>query len=596
MRKRVIFVDGSPSGLGIGHWVDFSQSSVNKFDRKGQPFPSDPVPLELFDVDPETKVRWRDQFIDWLGDLNGRNACVDWWAYTTTAKNVLTSQLGNQYFQTQGLLRSLTQGNYSTLYVNGATHAQIEVIRDWVGDRRDIGIEVVNSFRRRKFLRLQAISRLLVQAFKALVASISPDFGVALPKQVDVLLFTYVDAKLNDDTDRYFGSLPKLMDSKVPGTRAAYAAYISAPHREAMRQMATVRGPKYFPLFRELQFSDFVWALVKSLRAINISRFHLRTASDAQFVPLLRDALLSDLSFGGYFHNLLLYRAIPRLLAKTKPSTFVYPYENKSLEKLMLLAIRKHSPGTKIIGYQHTAITPRHTTLLFAPNEASHTPLPDRIVTVGEITRDYLAKSGNYPEGIFETGYAIRQTWREAVPRAELEGRPPRILLALSSSRQELVGAVAYFIVLRARGVRFELGIRPHINFPISILSDEYRQWIASNAHDFSNTALVDDINWCDLTAYVSSTVSLESLMVGKPIIYIASVGVLSPDPILGELAMCWRVLDVDGFIAALAEITALPENRYSQMALEALAYVRKYLAPPREQCVELFMGAKSYG
>ena len=139
--------------------------------------------------------------------------------------------------------------------------------------------------------------------------------------------------------------------------------------------------------------------------------------------------------------------------------------------------------------------------------------------------------------------------------------------------------------------MRFELGIRPHINFPLHLLPRNLRQWSAVHARDFSGTPLTDNIAWCDLTAYVSSTVALESLMAGKPAVNFRVADTLDPDPVLGDPALHWRADDVDGFAKALDSIRALTAHRQRELAADAAAYVRSYLTPPCDECIRLFMG-----
>ena len=75
--------------------------------------------------------------------------------------------------------------------------------------------------------------------------------------------------------------------------------------------------------------------------------------------PLLRAALRWDLGRGAYLHNVLVYRAARRLLARLRPRWLIYPFENKALEKALLLAAREQHPPCRIVGFQHTSITRR---------------------------------------------------------------------------------------------------------------------------------------------------------------------------------------------------------------------------------------------
>ena len=58
----------------------------------------------------------------------------------------------------------------------------------------------------------------------------------------------------------------------------------------------------------------------------------------------------------------------------------IYPFENKSLEKCLLLGL---NGSIETIGYQHSSITPRHFSFLMGKEEINVTPIPDKIITSG---------------------------------------------------------------------------------------------------------------------------------------------------------------------------------------------------------------------
>jgi len=233
-----------------------------------------------------------------------------------------------------------------------------------------------------------------------------------------------------------------------------------------------------------------------------------------------------------------------------------------------------------MVGYQHTSITPRHTTLLLAAGESSITPLPDYVVTVGDVTRRYLEEHGNYPPGLFLTGGALRQVWRDPVARLDPRNRPLRVLLALSSSRAELRDAVKLSKGLAEEGIEFELGVRPHPEFPVSTLPRDLQLWIQEYAQDLSGTPLHENIAWCDVTVYVSSTVALESLMLGKPAINLRLSDPIDPDPVLESDLVRLRASSPAELAAAFKSIVEMTDEEYARHRSYAIAYVRNYLRP----------------
>ncbi len=519
----------------------------------------------VFDVTIDVKGRgagWRDAFIDWLGGLNRANASLSWWAYTSTAKNLLSSPLGDACFGALALDDFLARSPATRVYVTGASRAQA-------------GAPVP---------ALEPLARLLWQFARMLALWCTGQLRAPDGNAPQAVIFTYVDASFRGGPDAFFGTLAQQL--AVP---ARYVAFVHSGYRAALPKLA---ASGYAPLFGCLRLGDLLWALNVSLCAWRrAGRWDGGRLAGIPANALLRHALRWDVGRGGYFYNLLVHRAGLRLLSRWRPRWLLYPYENKALEKMLLLAARAASPETRIVGYQHTSITRRHATLLFAPGEAAATPLPDRIATAGEITRRYLEAHGRYPAGIFATACALRQQRTGPLERRAADGTT-RLLLALSSSRRELLDAVA--LCRRAvetwRGI--ELALRTHPEFPLALLPRELRDWARGNARDLSGTPLAENLHWCDAVAYASSTVALEALGRGRPVLNLVLSDAIDPDPVLEPLDLHWKA-DTPAMLAAAArEVVALDAPEFERRRRQALDYVDRYLMAPTAQALEAFLPA----
>jgi hypothetical protein len=524
---------------------------------------------------------WRDAFVAWLGALNRSRASLAWWSYSSTAKNLLSSPLGDRCLQLLALDRFLAQTQAHTVFVSGATPAQQEAMRlrlkqsPW----RVAGAGGIP--------RLAPLARSLWQFARILGLWGARRLRAPAGAAPQALLFTYVDAGFRDAPDAFFGPLA----GHLP-VSSCHVAFVQCAYRDALPKLAAARGARYEPLFGSLRLVDLLWALGASLAAWwRAARYDAPPLGGIPATPLLREALRWDVGQGGYFYNLLVYRAARRLHAAWRPAWLIYPFENKALEKLLLLAARAASPRTRIVGYQHTSITRRHATLLFAEGEAAATPMPDRVVTVGDVTRRYLEREGRYPPGLFVTGCALRQQGGAPLERRVADGKP-RLLLALSSSRRELVEAVDACRRARAADPALELAIRTHPEFPLALLPAELRAWADANAINLAGSALAANLEWCDAVVYVSSTVALEALGRGRPVINLAISDPLDPDPVLDPLAFHWSADSPAALAAAAREIVSLAPARFEQARREALEYVAEYLRPPTPAALEAFLPA----
>lgn len=578
----VLFVTRLPAPPAEGLFIDFRGATRDAEGRAGL------REAALGPIYRRHGEAWQRAFVDWLGALNIANARLEWWAHTSTAKNLLSAPLGSRLFEILAALKFIEETAFDRLYLVGATAAQSSIIRSWLAENRS-PVAVHGRPPAGEFGGAELALRLLYQALRtALAARWRSRFarGVA-----DIHVLTYVDDKVVDGNDSFFGKLAALLAGRPRPVRCKFLAYVLAPYGRVLPRLARFREHDYWPLLLELTAADILWGLRKTLRARDAGEFDLsRRFQGLDVTPLMLEMFRWDLAKGGYLFNLLVYRAALRFARAMAPRRVLYPFENKSLEKTFLLGVREAAPDARVIGYQHTSITPRHATMLFAQGEARITPLPDLIVTAGDITRRYLERNGNYPAGIFATGCALRQTPGTREARAASPNGPTRILLALSSSRLELVRAIAFFRSLETLGASFELGVRPHPEFPLSMLPAASRAWIAAHATDLSGTSLAENIDWCTVVAYCSSTVGLEGMLRGKPAINIDLGEIVVPDPALETPPLWRRVASPEEFHAAIKDLDAIPRSRLEEDRRLTVELMQAYFRPATPERLEAFM------
>jgi len=577
----VFLVSRLPDQARTGLVIDFGATETDRTGSREE-FTS----ISLAAIYRQHGIQWLREFSDDLGALNTANAGLNWWAHTSTAKNLLSSPLGNRLFQARAALKIVEEETFDHLYIVGATNGQRAIIRAGICGRNQ-PVTLIESGNKTEFSFIETALRLCWQALRLIHALIRWHGRFDLPATKTVAL-TYIDAGVSEKSDAFFGQLHELLQSRIPPVDLNYLAFVQAPYQQVLPRLLKFERQLYSPVFLHAGIRDLVGALLHSLRELASPAFkgHLRSVMGS--ASLLQEAFRWDLVKGGYFHNLLLYRALRRFLRKRPLQRLIYPYENKSLEKMLLLAVRTECPGCRIIGYQHTSITPRHTTFQLSGSEMAATPLPDRIVTAGEITRRHLEQHGGYPADLLRAGCALRQSSLVAdddAPRVY-----GRVLLALSSSRFELVAAIEFMMRAVAERNDLQIGIRPHPEFPLSLLPDHLRKWVQDQAIDLSGTPLQENLRWCNVTAYVSSTVALECLMLGKPVINLDLGEIVIPDPVLDPPPLWQRVADPDAFVAALDDTDAVPAEIRLTYMHRTREYMRAYFSPVNPDAIDLFL------
>ena len=94
------------------------------------------------------------------------------------------------------------------------------------------------------------------------------------------------------------------------------------------------------------------------------------------------------------------------------------------------------------------------------------------------------------------------------------------------------------------------------------------------------------------MVVYVSSTVALEALGRGRPVINLALSDALDPDPVLDPVEFHWVADTPAALAAALREIAALDPDEFERRRGQALDYVERYLREPTDGALEAFLPA----
>ena len=118
------------------------------------------------------------------------------------------------------------------------------------------------------------------------------------------------------------------------------------------------------------------------------------------------------------------------------------------------------------------------------------------------------------------------------------------------------------------------------------------REWAQSNAQNFYGTPLTENLEWCDAVAYASSTVALEALGRGRPVINLELSDPIDPDPVLDPVELHWKADTPAALAAALSEISGLDAAQFERRRRQAVAYIDQYLKAPSPEALQAFLPA----
>lgn len=429
----------------------------------------------------------------------------------------------------------------------------------------------------------------------------------------------YADDKIyvytSDETLKHF--VFSISEVRIPCFRRSLLPVFKRSARSALRSLLSIKGaPSDIVCFslshnargdtNDSYFSDFFAENKYSVKRVYLSsgnRINLPSTETstpleayASFFDVIHCAFISisdqkyndvlifenmDLTFifntlkhaehstGSYFTSLLIERIGERVVGKEIPRTLIFPYENRSWEKRLIKAAR--GKGVKrIIGYQHSSITPRHLSFKMAAKESYNSFLPDKIITAGTVTSNWLKNNASALSQLVVSGASLRRVEKN-IDSSDNQ----RVLVPISSSRAEALSLLnIVWSALETSSKQFV--IRTHPTIPIDDLFNQF-DW-PDRVLLSDGMSLEEDLERTSIVAYTSSTVALDGMLFCKPVIFIDIGDIPSGDPLLENDSL--RATVRSG-VALAKEVDRIFEMSKSESDVEAKRlkeYAENYL------------------
>lgn len=519
---------------------------------------------------------------NYIEKLNVKNAGVEWFANNCSAKNPLSSPLFDRILDYMSIINFLDNNIDKKVIIIGATVGQKCTINHSINNNRNYSfLFYFNTIykKTRSYFKIKSYLKEIKLNF------IDEKYDIF--ENVDIGVFTYIDGTDRRLNDPYFGNLLDEIKRNRPELKSVYFGYVYSPIKDRINYLRNIEKHLWSPIFSYLKETDISWLYNKVILELTNPKYDLDPIEEKGFYPnlIIKEVILEDISFG-YINNLVMYLVGCRIRESNSIKRLIYPFENKSLEKCLLLGL---NGSIETIGYQHSSITPRHFSFLMGKEEIKVTPIPDKIITSGAVTKDWLINNGNFPGKRIIVGCSLRYKHNYIDKSNSFEAESAKLFLALSSGKEELYNGVRFLRELKYLNPRLILRLRTHINFPLNLLPSEMFNWVNKNIEIRQETSLNENFEWADITLYVSSTVAVESLMYGVPVIHL-DIDKLNSDPLLSEVSNRWfasNIHDCNKVVTEIANLTIAEKNYLSK---GAVSYINSYFKPQDNVSYKLFL------
>jgi hypothetical protein len=542
---------------------------------------------------------FRHSYVEFMGNLNKANHSARWWPMLFTSKNPDATTLCRNTAEFL-LIVDLLHCDSKPLLVITDNSELVDQARAFARtENLEATFLVTSPGTMRKLLKVHTPGGALRAAFRTfLVWLLCRKYRLrrsANDAHLVIASLTYPRSfpVLNGYRDPYFGALVDHVASSS-GNAMVLALLVDQPFQQLKQLRDLEFGIPVVPLESYLTLRDLVsctlWALLASLWPRKLKG--LLEINGVDVGCLVKGAFKDGRHSGEFFLNLRVFYATRWLVRQTPVVRCIYPFENRPWEKMLLLGMNSASTETQLAGYQHASLTKAHTNFMMGDQEAQITPLPQTILTTGEVATTWLKKETNLPPEIFKTASALRQGNSTALKEKNRSPDQTRAFVALATSLEEYVGALSFLEKAFAGTSKYQVRIRPHPELASSLLESALTIAPLTGPPFYSEStgSLTDDLDWADVVLYVSSTVGMEAISVGIPAVNIDLGDFLNRDPLSGWDEFKWTAEQPSELPNAIDSIWELPQTEFKRRQQIGREYIASYLSPVETEKLGAFV------
>jgi hypothetical protein len=323
----------------------------------------------------------------------------------------------------------------------------------------------------------------------------------------------------------------------------------------------------------------------------NVPQIHIGGVVSQLFPRrFFRDLFLQAAPLG----ELLLYRAMIRLVRTVSPRAVCYPYEEKGLEHALLMASALASRPIRTIGFAHSACNAGHLYLKESSIDRARPPRPDVLAASGSGFVQWLSDDLGRRDVAVSIG---SPRWTETANGAGTRRRDaPLRVLVLTGFGYELSELCDWIEQCPSLFERCEVTIRPNPND----WHEEQRAAFArlrgaSSVTVASEGALEAQVDAADVVLYCSTSAVGEAMWRWRVAVYVELSDLWITDPLHGkaDAAIVPRCTTPAQLKQTLRDIAAMDEAAYAGAAAAQRLLAGHIYAPfDRQRFCALVAGA----
>jgi len=476
----------------------------------------------------------RQPYIDYMGKLNIKNNSPRWWSGRISEKNPFVSRvfLYTCYVRIfQSLIKSNDRKKYFVFFVENKS------LRICLLSNSCCKIRLIEPLFTEILKDLKELFDMVLKKGIFLKTNLSSIYKFKLNRlptlnvsKDTVLIQTWLTKnsfKDNKYYDIYFGDLAYYLKSK--GKNVVIVPFPS-PDDETIQKIMHNNEQFLIPeAFTSV--SDVLKVVINSLLQIpRKKRYPLLKEIDIS--EILYDEQKKDWMDTSKERILILNEMIKNWKEQgMKIDMFICPFENLRHEKILYTALREFYPSIYIIGYQHATVPLMMLNYFISAEEADKIPLPNKIITNGNLSKRIFSNSGYNPKKLV-CGGAIRYTYLFENDVAEIKNLEPQILVTPSIGIHESAELIWKVFNAFKNASNYKVVIKCHPFTPYNTIA-KYLGIGSLPAHFIVSEKSIDELlKESSILLYTSSTVAIEAIARGVQVLHIPSEFTIDMDPL----------------------------------------------------------------
>ena len=494
---------------------------------------------DVYDLLKEISLAKKDEFnsiIDNYSKLNQRK--VDWWVQRPASRNTHQSFLFYQFCCLHLVDALVNSGQKIEKVICDSATLSTSIKR--LMSKKDISVEIIGPryepktflfYVRKSFnLMLKTWKRKKIH-FRLVKSTIN---GYLNNEKELILIDKFIIPGFVRKEYYYNGLLNHLnIEQKDKIFFVPTFAYMN--NEDIKLAVTELRSSNVNYLFKEdfLTNSDLIYSLLHLIRVWFI-KTPPQIVLGIDFSPFVREELLSDLGFDSALEGLLNFRFAKRL----KQSKFKIPlvidwWEGQPLDRGWSFGFKTFFPGSILKGYIGYPLLEMELQLYPTDFELENNICHDIITVIGEKFCDQINDMDLSINVEIAPGFRFEYLWKDTKPIIQ-SSESLKVLIALSINEADSLNVMEKIIKARiSKNNRYEFFIKSHPLLNISYRSDQSNNERWPENFIEVEGLLSEYMNKIDLLISSGvSSVGLEAVVMGVPVIIVETMSGLAYDPI----------------------------------------------------------------